>query len=1209
MSIIASPRLERITTKYLSPQQQQQQQQRRDQAYNPATPTNNIYTSASLQPLAERSLDDWDLNNIILLSDINGSLHCVNRDDGNLIWSLPIDEPLVKIQSNIKDKSAAHNILWFVEPYQDGTLYYFTPKFGLNKLPTSIKDLVMESPFTLSGDDKIYTGTRKTSLYNINIHTGEIKSSFGNTDECPIPRSTLPPETAFNADDTIMIGKTTYELSIHSKSNSDVMWNVTYSQWVPNNIDNDLILQNQQSLDKIYFTPFHDRSLLAINKDIGTPIWISKLPGLPVSIFDVFSNSAKTNDYLLLPHPLKVLNDLQSNDINHQSMVFVNKTLSTSSNNQDHLNDQWVAMSFRNYPTLIKSAPISKYQEVLNKYYAGINTNTNNKNDKEFTVDYIENFQIVNNSNENIENLISGIHRVFELSPENSYQPFERFHSPLDDIKRIGDGSGIDDKDEQSSAERTKNNGGAPDIIGGLKFPSRLSTLTSEILLIEPSKDNQLDQQLGNLHHNQDTLKLDNSNVTSSGIIRRIIEDIAVLMVLFVLLMTFGKSNNMVKKIFGQFTKQQHELDEEKQLQQEKEIVVEAPVSLVSDQTTLNTDSKPVDKIEEINEKITDVIEVKQDDDNETLVVDTKTKSLSPQIDTETETDTKNTKKSKKVVIVEPETDLESEPDQQTETDTATITEINEETTPKKKRKRGSRGGRRGGARKNNKQKTNGDDDQEDQQQNDESVVDEEIIPTKSLIPPSSLPAIKSRKKLQIENNLVISDKILGYGSHGTVVFQGTFENRPVAVKRMLLDFYDIANHEVRLLQESDDHPNVVRYFCSQSSESEKFLYIALELCLCTLEDIIEKPQNMPNLCIPKRNDILYQLTSGLHYLHSLKIVHRDIKPQNILVANIKKNGKRKNQITEIDETCENNVRLLISDFGLCKKLENDQSSFRATTQNAALGTSGWRAPELLLNHDLWEISPDSISSIHSNSNSNGNGNGNGATNGSVSNSTTSGKRLTKAIDIFSLGCVFYYILTGGYHPFGDRYLREGNIIKGEYDLSLLMEKCPNDRYESIDLISKIISHDPSQRPNTGKILKHPLFWSFSKRLEFLLKVSDRFEIEKRDPPSPLLLKLEEHAKAVHNGNWHKLLNDDEFMDNLGKYRKYSPEKLMDLLRAMRNKYHHYNDMPESLQLKMAPLPDGFYKYFNDKFPKLLMEIYYVVEENFRNEHVFKEYY
>ena len=70
-------------------------------------------------------------------------------------------------------------------------------------------------------------------------------------------------------------------------------------------------------------------------------------------------------------------------------------------------------------------------------------------------------------------------------------------------------------------------------------------------------------------------------------------------------------------------------------------------MSLVSDQTTLNTDSKSVDKIEEINEKITDVIEVKQDDDNDTLVVDTKTKSLSLEIETETETDTKNTKSRK----------------------------------------------------------------------------------------------------------------------------------------------------------------------------------------------------------------------------------------------------------------------------------------------------------------------------------------------------------------------------------------------------------------------------------------------------------------------------------------------------------------------------------------------------------------------------------
>ncbi|RCK64099.1 Serine/threonine-protein kinase/endoribonuclease IRE1 [Candida viswanathii] len=1196
LSVVASPRLEKITTKYLSSdqghnnhntgrqhEQQQsddhhhQQQQQQPYQYNyhqneynnvnkqnhQPTPTNQAYSS-SLLPLHDRSLDDWDLNNLILLSDTNGSLHGVNRENGNLIWTLPIEEPLVKIQTNIgtestasatstsstsSDSAAQGNIIWFVEPHLDGTLYYFTPKYGLNKLPTSIKDLVMESPFTLSGDDKIYTGTRKTSLYSINIHTGEIKSSFGNTEECPIPKSTLPPgeQTSRNDDDNIMIGKTTYQLTIHSKTNSNIMWNVTYSQWVPNNIDNDLILQNQQSLDKVYFTPFHDRSLLAINQDIGTPIWISKLPALPVNIFDVFRNNENSNEYLVLPHPLKVLNNLQMNDINNQDMVFVNKTIDSN---------QWIAMSFRNYPTLIKSAPISKYQEYLNKYYAGINKEA---------IDYILNFQIVNNSEENIESFVSGIHRVFELQSVNSYQPFERFHSPLEDIKRIGDGKSNDEAVPETTDK-------VPNIMDGFKFPSRPSTLRSEVLLLEPARDDEVDAH----HRTQRVYEpigkgVDTgSSVSSLAIIRRIFEDLAVLLVLFVLLLTFGRSNKFVKKFIGELPleKQVADDEEQQQVQPSQSVIIEKPQELI----------QPNKVVEDVIEKTEEVSSTSEEKEPEQAEIKEKVEQVDEVVTPEA------IKKPKKVTIVEPEEDKESNDD------------VSEEPTGKRKKRRGGRGGKRAAAYRKNKLKA----EEEEQQDDDNDDVDEEIITTKSLLPPATIPVVKSKKKLQIQNNLIISDKILGYGSHGTVVFEGTFENRPVAVKRMLLDFYDVANHEVRLLQESDDHPNVVRYFCSQSSESEKFLYIALELCLCTLEDIIEKPQKLPNLCIPKKNDILFQLASGLHYLHSLKIVHRDIKPQNILVATIKKS---KHDKTIIEDGCENNIRLLISDFGLCKKLENDQSSFRATTQNAALGTSGWRAPELLLNHDLLElISPDSISSVHSNNQA-------PSSTSLMSTGASTGKRLTKAIDIFSLGCVFYYILTGGYHPYGDRYLREGNIIKGEYDVSILMEKCPNDRYESTDLITKLIAHDPSVRPNTAKILKHPLFWDFGKRLEFLLKVSDRFEVERRDPPSELLLKLEEHALNVHKGNWHKQLNDDEFMENLGKYRKYSPEKLMDLLRAIRNKYHHYNDMPESLQMKMNPLPFGFYKYFNDKFPKLLMEIYYVVEEHLKDEHVFKEYY
>ena len=43
------------------------------------------------------------------------------------------------------------------------------------------------------------------------------------------------------------------------------------------------------------------------------------------------------------------------------------------------------------------------------------------------------------------------------------------------------------------------------------------------------------------------------------------------------------------------------------------------------------------------------------------------------------------------------------------------------------------------------------------------------------------------------------------------------------------------------------------------------------------------------------------------------------------------------------------------------------------------------------------------------------------------------------SVDIFSSGCVFYYVLSGGLHPFGDQYRRQGNIIAGEFNLDKII--------------------------------------------------------------------------------------------------------------------------------------------------------------------------
>ena len=51
----------------------------------------------------------------------------------------------------------------------------------------------------------------------------------------------------------------------------------------------------------------------------------------------------------------------------------------------------------------------------------------------------------------------------------------------------------------------------------------------------------------------------------------------------------------------------------------------------------------------------------------------------------------------------------------------------------------------------------------------------------------------EGRRTLQVGSLLVLPDQVLGYGSHGTVVYRGSLHGRPLAVKRVLSQFVKAA--------------------------------------------------------------------------------------------------------------------------------------------------------------------------------------------------------------------------------------------------------------------------------------------------------------------------------------------------------------------------------------------------------------------------------
>lgn len=410
--------------------------------------------------------------------------------------------------------------------------------------------------------------------------------------------------------------------------------------------------------------------------------------------------------------------------------------------------------------------------------------------------------------------------------------------------------------------------------------------------------------------------------------------------------------------------------------------------------------------------------------------------------------------------------------------------------------------------------------------------------------------------------------------------------------------------------------------------------------------------------------NMLKQVAEGVKHLHDLRIVHRDLKPQNILL-------KRKNNLTQQNEKCDNVVEIFeqdefipkISDMGLGKQLAGQSSFGFSIAANASLargigsnslgigsdgnilvpasekvlagpGSVGWQAPEVM------SLRPSTLKTKVSSSVTSEESSQTGdeiSSPQSILLPSSAAPRTSRSVDIFSLGCIFHTALLFGRHPFGEWYEREANIMKNNIDISGLSSISA----KAEDLVGRMLQRESRSRPTAAHVCAHPYFWSAGTQLSFLSEFSDRVEAEMLNisnaiaalsisstmamnngetnnvssknnalPRIPVIddWNLERNASKIVGLSWEKVL-DPELISNTSKFRTYDPSSIRDCLRMIRNKYHHYDELPLNLKRKIGPTADGLMYYIDEKFPRLLIHCYNICRERMKEDDAFVKKY
>ncbi|KAF2187079.1 Pkinase-domain-containing protein [Zopfia rhizophila CBS 207.26] len=233
-------------------------------------------------------------------------------------------------------------------------------------------------------------------------------------------------------------------------------------------------------------------------------------------------------------------------------------------------------------------------------------------------------------------------------------------------------------------------------------------------------------------------------------------------------------------------------------------------------------------------------------------------------------------------------------------------------------------------------------------------------------------------------------------------------------------------DNEMRIMQ-ALRHPNIVEFV--EYHDQGDYLYIIMEFV--HHGDLQGYLNQKGNLKEPQAKVMALQILSALNYLHRQKITHRDIKPDNILIAST------------------NPFTVKLSDFGLSKVVKHDETFLKTFC-----GTLLYCAPEVFPDFD-----------------------------GTLSKGTKRRRGVkqqfhsySSSVDIWSFAAVLWYALCGKppFEGVADATGRAmyNNIMSTRLDPTPLRNAGVSE--SCVDLLRKMLNTDPALRPTERECLMHP---------------------------------------------------------------------------------------------------------------------------------------